>query len=114
MSGHAAAVAAAVANGRQQVTARRRMGARPTDLSEAEWWRVGATATTTTPTVRCYPAATTEEGAEQITSLPSTRVPALDGAQGEGEAVVDGATGEVDSAIAIALMVGAAAAVEAM
>ena len=114
LSGHAAAVAAAAANGRQQVTARRRMGARPTDLSEAEWWRGGATATTTTTTVRCYLAVITEEGTEQTIPLPSTRDPAWVGEQGEGEAGVDGETGEAKSPTAIALTVGAAAAVEAM
>ena len=46
--------------------------------------------------------------------FPATPAPALDGAQGEGEAVADGATGELDSATATAPMVGAAAAVEAM
>ena len=116
MSGHAAAVAAAAAaaNGRQQVTARRRTGARTTDLSEAEWWRGGATATATTTTVRCYLAVITEEGTEETTPLPSTRDPALVGVQGEGEAGVDGETGEAESPTAIAPMVGAAAAVEAM
>ena len=44
----------------------------------------------------------------------ATPAPALDGPQGEGEAVADGATGELDSATATAPMVGAAAAVEAM
>ena len=107
LSSHAAAVAAATASERRQATAQRRTGAKPTDLSEAEWWTAEAMATTAPP-VLFYPVVNTEGGADRVTSFPSTRAPALDGPQGEGEAAVDGATGEVDSAIAIAPMVGAA------
>ena len=112
LSGHAAAVAAAAAKGRQLVTVRRRVEARPTDLSEAGWLRGGATATTTAITVRCCQAAVTGEGTDQTTPLHSIRVPARVGVQGEGEAGCDGETEEAESPTATARMVGAAAAVE--
>ena len=112
MSGHAAAAAAA--KGRQLVTVRRRVEARPTDLSEAGWLRGGATATTTAITVRCCQAAVTGEGTDQTTPLHSIRVPARVGVQGEGEAGGDGETEEAESPTATARMVGAAAAVEDM
>ena len=117
MSGHAAVAAvaaAAAAQGRQLVTVRRRVEARPTDLSEAGWLRGVATAITTSTTVRCCQAAVTEEGRDQTTPLHPNRAPARVGVQGEGEAGGDGETEEAESPTATARTVGAAAAVEDM
>ena len=112
MSGHAAAAAAA--KGRQLVTVRRRVEARPTDLSEAGWLRGVATAITTSTTVRCCQAAVTEEGRDQTTLLHPNRAPAWVGVQGEGEVGGDGETEEAESPTATARPVGAAAAGEDM
>ena len=113
LSGHAAAAAAA-AKGRQLVTVRRRVVARPTDLSEDGWVRGVATARTTPTTVRGCQAAVTEEGRGRTTPLHPSRAPTRVGVQGEGEARDDGETEEVESPTATARSVGAAAAVEVM